>query len=152
MKKILLILIVFLITFSVKAQWYYYQYNVNDIDKLTEPELELAMRDAEMKISTGKSLTFIGAGLTFIGTGITFLGDITLDRSKYSATTRLTLPNFKGNIYGTVITFYGIIATATGTVIWVYGASKKRDINIALVKLRTNTSMVTPGVSIKFNF
>ena len=153
MKKFLLLLITGLFAISVQAQWYSRSYGVDNINDLSEVQLNYALQRAESNVKTGKILTFSGIGAFALGTviGVTALDDVFLNWDD-------SYDNYAGRyLAGGMLMLLGMGSTALGIPFWIVGATRKKKIEVSL--LRFNSSAFTGykqpeqfGLSVKVNF
>jgi len=137
MKKLLAGLFFILFALNIQAQWYNKQFGVNDINDLSELQLNLAMQKANKNLKTGKILTFTGLGVGLIGTvvaghaaareaGETIAGIFTLSNNSDDHKT--------GIVAGELLMFGGLGAMTVGIPLWAVNSSRRNKIEIALIK------------------
>lgn len=148
MKK--LIAFCFFVFFAIagNAQWYYNSFNVTNINELNQDQLNLALQKAERSIKTGKTLTFVGLGIGVVGailysSGLS--GIVNDDISNLGSNTN------KG-VAGAYIMCGGFGMAGIGIPVWVSGARRKDDIEIALVKFKPQGSASINGIGLIIRF
>lgn len=160
MKRIIICALLFIVALNSHAQWFYKSYGVTNINDLSESQLKLALQDAEKKIKTGKTLTFIGIGSTILGSiiyadAMSSAGD-SWDEFWNSMS--------KGGA-GLLIASAGTASMAIGIPFWIVGVNRKNSIEVTLVNfnsssyLRSKQSAIlgynpqtSIGLSLKINF
>ncbi|WP_163710845.1 hypothetical protein [Mangrovibacterium lignilyticum] len=148
-------LLFLLFTGNVQAQWYK-KYGVTEMNELTEVQLSHALHKA-------KRNTWIGAAITGIGTALIIEGII--DVSKSNKDNNL-FEEFANAIGGTTEIVLGVVPfLAVGVPLMVANANRKKNIELALVRLGTtacfgnnpsvkwgSNQSSTLGLSLKINF
>jgi hypothetical protein len=114
-----------------------------DIHEMDQDQLSLALTRSKKTIKTGKILTFVGMGTAAIGTTMLISGVAKLptDDSSGSLTEA-----------GAFVMLFGGIALWTGIPVWIVGASKKRNIELELVKFNQKGSESVNGIGLKIRF
>jgi len=143
--KTLTFLLAMLIAISANAQWYQ-SYGVTNINDLTQPQCELALEKAHNTITAGAILT-VGGGILF-GIGIAVLNSSVNDA--YGATTLQDVSDVANkSTGGYVLSVAGGTMFAIGIPLWISGATRKSQLEVAMKKF--DTAMV-PTVGIKITF
>jgi hypothetical protein len=158
MKKIVPVIVLVLFVFNANSQWYQKKYGVTDINELRVEQLNYSLEKAETNIKTGKILTYTGLGFGVIGIivgthatlGI-FNNDIDKTLNEYTA--------------GGMLILGGMGAMAVGIPFWIVGASRRNQIEVALIKFNNLSSLgnfnpatlsikqpTTIGLSLKIDF
>ncbi len=127
MKKILVALILGLVTLSVQGQWYSRSYGVDNINDLSETQLNYALERAQANVKTGKILTWSGVGTFSLGLVIVAISfdDLFTDWDDDSLDQYLV---------GSTLVFLGMASTVVGVPFWIAGASRKKQVEIALLR------------------
>ena len=143
--KTLIFILLFAFCASVNAQWYYNSFGVTNINELNKDQLDLALQKSMKTIHVGKAMTFIGVGATIIG-GIVYASGlkkiVTDDYGNIDA-------NANKAMGGAAIMSVGGLVAGIGIPVWISGATRKSDIEIALVKFKPVASL---GIGINFRF
>lgn len=131
MKKILKMLTttvfaLFLFVSSANSQWYQ-KYGAESINDLSEEQLKLSLHKAETNLKTGKILTISGIGVGLIGATVALNGISNMFTDNFEKSTDQYLN-------GSFITLAGIGFAAVGIPFWISGASRRNQIEVALVK------------------
>ena len=150
MKKFLVILIAGLFALNVQAQWYSRSFGVDNINDLSQAQLNYALERAQSNVKIGRILTLSGVGAFTLGTFIaasSIVGFI----DKWDSN------DLDQYIAGGLLMLLGMGSTAAGIPIWILGATRKKKVEVAL--LRFNSSSITNyklpqqfGLSLKVNF
>ena len=135
MKKLMTVAGLFLLVTFANAQWYQ-SYGVTNINELTAEQCKVALKKANNTTTTGAIMTLAGitasvAGYLIINNDIDDIveGDI----SSYT--------NGMGLMYA------GAGIAAIGIPLWISGATRKSQIEVAMVKFKDTTGL---GFKIKF--
>ena len=134
MKKILVAVILGLVALSVQGQWYSRSYGVDNINELSETQLNYALQRAQANVKIGKILTLSGIGSFSAGLVIVA---ISLD----DFITDWDDDNLGVYVFGSTLMLLGMASTVVGVPFWIAGASRKKQVEIAL--LRFNPSAYT---------
>ena len=128
MKKYLALALFGLLFLDAQGQWYSRRFDVNSINDLSEIQLNYALERAQANVKTGKILTYSGIGAFTVGmfiaaTGINgfWNGLDEDDLNRYAA--------------GSVLMLVGMGSTMVGVPFWVAGSHRKRQVEIALLRL-----------------
>ena len=157
MKKLLVVLVFVVFAFNANSQWYQ-KYGVTNINDLSEEQLQFSLHKAETNLKTGKILTFTGLGASLVGAIIAA-----------NATTGIFNRNidetFNQYAYGSILMLGGMGAMAVGIPFWIVGASRRNQIEVALIKFSYSSYLgnyqppnlnykqpITIGLSLKVNF
>jgi hypothetical protein len=148
MKRVLVLMSAMLfLAFSVNAQWYYNSYNVSNINDLNKAQLDLSLTKANQSVKTGQIMTGIGVGVGIIG-GIIYASG--LSGIVNSNTIGGINDNLNKGIAGAYLMYGGIITAGIGIPIWIVGANKRNDIEVALVKFKGSASANGIGIKLRF--
>jgi len=120
----------------VCAQWYT-AYGVTNINELTEAQCNLALDKATKISTTGTMLTVLG-GIVAIGGGIAYSSALSnlMSAKSLSEIERYT----QNGLYAAAALYCGGGVLGIGIPIWIAGAMRKSDVEIALAKFKTNVS------------
>ncbi|WP_163324491.1 hypothetical protein [Draconibacterium mangrovi] len=134
MKKILVVIVLGLMSLSVQGQWYTRSYGVEDINDLSKAQLNYALQRAQANVKAGKILTWSGvgafsAGLVIVAISLDDFWEFWDD------------DNQNQFVFGSTLMLLGMASTAVGVPFWIAGASRKKQVEIAL--LRFNSSAYT---------
>ena len=140
MKRITMVLLIAGMTFSVSAQWYYRMYGVTTLDSLTEAQLNTGLQRSLEITKTGKVMTILGAGLTVGGYAL-------LVRSFYADDWETGLGQ---GLTGGLVFYGGLIVAGVGAGHWIAGSSRKREIQLILVKFQGSASANGVGITVYF--
>jgi len=147
MKNLILTITTIFIFNCVNAQWYSNQFGVTNMNELNQPQLELALDQADKTIMTGKVLTFTGIGMAIIG-GIVYSAGL-------NEIVESDLSNMSTNkaMAGALVLTAGCGMTGIGIPVWVVGDSRKKVIQIHLQKYEEgNLQGYIPGIGLKIRF
>ena len=134
-----------LVAISANALWYQ-SYGVTNINDLTQPQCELALEKAHNTITAG-AIPTVGGGILF-GIGIAVLNSSVDDA--YNATTWQDVSDVTDKSIGsTVLMVTGGTMFSIGIPLWISGATRKSQLEVAMKKF--DTAMV-PTVGIKITF
>ena len=150
MKKLVVVLFLALFVINVQAQWYSRSFGVDNINDLSQAQLNYALQRAQSNVKIGRILTLSGVGAFTVGTVIaaTSLGGFlsTWDTNELDT-----------YVAGSMLMLLGMGSSAVGLPFWIIGANRKKKVEVAL--LRFNTSAITRyrqpeqfGLSLKVNF
>lgn len=158
MQRTLSFAILILFTLNVQAQWYTQKYGVNDLNELSQAQMEFSLSKTEKNIKTGKILTYTGLGAGMVGMiiGAHATGGI-LERGIDDTMAEFTA--------GGMLMLGGITCMVIGIPLWAVNANRRNEIEIALLKFNTtsylgnnyptNFKFKQPpnlGLSLKINF
>jgi len=150
MKKFLVILILGLLVINVQAQWYSRSFGADNINDLSQAQLNYALQRAESNVKIGRILTLSGVGTFTLGT---FIAANSFANFLISWDSN----NLDQYIAGGMLMLLGMGATAAGIPVWILGASRKKKVEVAL--LRFNSSSISNyklpqqlGLGLKVNF
>jgi len=156
MKKIFIVVLMFLFTLNAPAQWYNRTYGVNQLTELSETQLNLALQQANRNVNTGRILTGAGVGAEVIGIALMYSGFCIFDCSPAEIARANT---------GAVLFLAGFVCMGVGIPIWVVNAGRRNKLEIALVNLASASysdmyrvanpgfkQTSAPGLSLKINF
>ena len=135
-----MILLLISMAISASAQWYYKMYGVTTLDSLTEEQLNLGLQRSLSTTKTGKIMTVVGTGL-FVGGYAVAMSSIAADEWESGVSQAFT---------GLILMYGGVIAGGVGVAHWIVGASRKKDIQIALVKFKGSASINGVGITVYF--
>lgn len=149
MKTVLMVILLGFLTINVQAQWYSRSFGVDSINDLNEAQLNFLLQRAETNIKTGKILTFTGIGTFAAGTVLAASGVDGFWSDKNN--------NSEKMVAGSLLILMGMGSTAVGVPFWIVGASRKKKVEIALLRFEpsTVTGFKQPeqiGLSLKINF
>jgi hypothetical protein len=142
MKRIILLLLFIIVVSAVNAQWYSRSYGVSSLDSLNQDQLNLSWDRYSNSMEKGKIMTLAG-GISLVAGTVLFISAIYLSFDFDAAGI------FLGTV-GYILVQGGFIATGIGIGKWVVGSSRKKDIEIALLKYRTTASAYGLGLSVSF--
>lgn len=150
MKKMLVVLLLGFLAINVQAQWYSRSFGVDNINDLSEVQLNYSLQRAESNIKTGKILTFSGIGAFTVGIVI---AASSLNDSFWFAHEN----DFDKYVAGSMLVLLGIGSTAVGIPFWIVGSSRKKKIEIALISFDSSAftgykQAEQLGLSLKINF
>lgn len=150
MKNLMVILLFGLLTMNVQGQWYSRSFGVESINDLNETQLKYALQRAQANVKTGKILTFSGIGAFTLGT-------IIAANSLDEFWTGMDESDFDQYVVGSVLMLLGIGSTLVGVPFWIAGASRRTQVEVALLKFSSSayTGFRQPeqlGLSVKINF
>ncbi len=150
MKKFFVVVLFGFLAINVHAQWYNRSFGVDNIDDLSEAQLNYSLQRAQANLNAGKILTFSGIGAFTLGT---FLAASGLNGFVFGGDD----DGFGKYVAGSVLMLVGMGSTIVGVPFWIAGSSRKKKVEIAL--LRFNSSAFTGyrqpeqmGLSLKINF
>ncbi len=150
MKKFLLLLITGLFALNVQAQWYSRSFGVDNINDLSEVQLNYALQRAQSNVNLGRILTLSGVGAFTLGTFIAA-------RSVGGFLSTWDSDELDSYVAGGMLMLLGMGSTAVGLPFWIIGTTRKKKVEVAL--LRFNSSAITGykqpeqfGLSLKVNF
>jgi len=144
--KTTLFLITILFTMSLNAQWYANQYNVTDMNDLSQDQLEMSFDQAAKLTQAGQIITGISAVVAIIGTSMYSKGlDDIVTSTSYS---QIDQGVSKGT-NGAVLMYAGYLGVGTGIGLWIAGEQRKNAISIHMMKY--NTSYI-PSIGLKVTF
>jgi len=147
MKTTILIISMLFLFVTVNAQWYYTNYGVTDINKLSKEQCDLALEKANKTIKTGKAMTIIGAGVCVIGAIMYSSG---LNEITSSTTYSGIDDGVNKGVAGAYIAGIGGVVAGIGIPVWISGDAQKSQIEVALVKYKDISYI--PSFGLKFNF
>lgn len=138
-----------LITFTLIAngQWYYNSFGVMNLNELSQDQLNFALSKAEKTVSTGQFFTLIGSMTAIIGISIYAQGISNMSNAR---TSNLITTNLNRSYLGAGVMAVGGTIASIGIPIWIVGANKRNDIQIALVKFNGQASINGFGLNVKF--
>jgi len=142
MKRTILLLLFTIATSAIDAQWYHKAYGVSSLDSLNKDQLNLSLDRYSNSMRAGKVMTIAGA-ISLSG------GAALLASGLYMVTNDNDAGYFTGTV-GYLLVQGGFIVTGVGKGKWITGSSRKKDIEIALVKYRTTASAYGLGLSVSF--
>ena len=149
MKKVVFLIIGIMLSISLNAQWYY-NYNVTNVNDLTEIQCNLALRKANGQIETAKIMTLGGAIASIAGI-------IVYSNSLENETEDILDGDYDVNTggftAGAVLAYGGAAICGIGIPIWISGEMKKNQVEIALKKFDTaynNTTSFGVGMRVTF--
>ena len=127
MKTFLLAVVLALVTLSVHGQWYSRSFGVDNINDLNESQLNYSLQRAQANIKAGKILTWSGVGAFSAGLVIAAasFGDMITDWDD---------DNFGMYVFGGSLMLLGMASTVVGVPFWIVGASRKKQVEIALLR------------------
>ena len=132
MKKILVVVILGLITLSVQGQWYSRSYGVDNINELSEAQLNYALQRAQNNVKAGKILTWSGVGA--FSAGLVIVATSFDDFWSY-----WDEDNLGRYLCGSTLLVLGMASTIVGAPIWIVGSSRKKQVEIALLRFNPST-------------
>lgn len=149
MKTFLVVLLFGFLAINVQAQWYSRSYGVDSINDLSEVQLNHSLQQAQTNIKTGKILTFTGIGSFALGTVIAASGVNEIWSDDNNSSEKMAA--------GSVLILIDMGSTAVGVPFWIVGASRKKKVEIALLRFDSSaiTSYKQPepiGLSLKIDF
>lgn len=147
MKKLFFLFLIATFSLSLNAQWYYNSFNVSNMNDLNQAQLNLSLLKANQSIKTGQIMTGVGAVVCIIGAVMYSSG---LSGIVNSSTTTGINDNLNKGMSGVYIASAGAIVAGIGIPVWISGAMRKNDIEIALVKFKT-TGLIN-GIGLKIRF
>jgi hypothetical protein len=115
-------------------------YGVSTLDSLTEQQLDIGLQKSIGTATTGKILTIGGACF--------FAGGYTLLLKSFDAEDWAN--GLTKGFTGGIMLAGGAIATGVGVPIWIVGSSRKRDIELTLVKFKGSASITGVGLTVNF--
>ena len=124
MKKFLVGTLLILLTVNVDAQWYS-KYGVNDINELSETQLNFALQQFDKNYKAGRIVTLVGIGSELFGWSMALIAISTWSSSKF-----LEYSFF-------ILVPTGIVTMCVGIPLWSVNANRKKDIELALAKFNT---------------
>jgi len=125
---------------SASAQWYYKMYGVTTMDSLTEAQLNLGLQKSLSTIKTGKIMTVVGTAMT-VGGYVLALSSFNADDWESGVSQGLT---------GGMLFYGGVIVGGIGVGHWIVGSSRKKDIQLVLVKFEGSASINGVGITVYF--
>jgi hypothetical protein len=140
MKKLTMVLLLISMAISASAQWYYKMYGVTTMDSLTEAQLNLGLQKSLSTAKTGKIMTVVGAGMIVGGYALA-LSSFNADDWESGVSQGLT---------GGMLFYGGVIVGGIGVGHWIVGSSRKKDIQIVLVKFEGSASINGVGITVYF--
>jgi hypothetical protein len=123
-----------MLSLNLNAQWYNRQFHVKNFNDLNQSQLNLALQKSIKTIRTGQILFFGGIVVGTIGLSYTKAESL----GPVSAVNDAALLNV------------GWVVAAIGIPVWVRGANRKYDIQIALAKFQPTGSINGIGLKIRF--
>ncbi len=142
MKRTILLFLFTVIIFVVNAQWYTRAYGVSSLDSLNQDQLNLSFDRYSNSMEAGKIMTLAGA-LSLVGGSVLFTIGVSMAANGNVA-------GYFSGTAGYILAQGGFIATGVGIGKWITGSSRKKDIEIALVKYRATASAYGLGLSVSF--
>jgi len=112
------------------AQQWYNSFGVTNINELTEAQCKVAMEKATKLIGTGTAFAIIGGLAAIVGGIVYYSGLTSIMTGSYNEITK----NTQNAMIGGVIMYCGAGLSAIGIPLWIAGAMRKADIEIALAK------------------
>jgi len=140
MKKLTMVLLLISMAISASAQWYYKMYGVTTMDSLTEAQLNLGLQKSLSTIKTGKIMTVVGTAMT-VGGYVLALSSFNADDWESGVSQGLT---------GGMLFYGGVIVGGIGVGHWIVGSSRKKDIQLVLVKFEGSASINGVGITVYF--
>lgn len=142
MKLPVFVAILFITLCSLKAQSPY--------SSMSREQLNLAQEKAKSKINLGITLTFTGVVAEIAGIAVYSKGLKELDESEFG--TGEIWSGFGDASAGLIVMFGGLGLMGTGIPFWAVGVSKKKKIDLELIKFRSPGSASAYGVGFKIYF
>jgi hypothetical protein len=142
MKRTILFLYFTIVISAVNAQWYTRAYGVSSLDSLNKDQLNLSLDRYSNAMKAGQVMTLAGAISLSGGTVLLVSGIIMVSNDNDAG-------YFAGTV-GYLLAQGGFIVTGIGIGKWIIGSSRKKDIEIALVKYRTTAAAFGFGLSVIF--
>lgn len=137
MNKLIFAFFLTLLTFQAEAQGY---------NSLNQAQLKLSLDQANKKISTGKTLTFLGSLTTIGGFALYISGLNGLIDENYTNDDSSTSKMFGGLF----VSLGGIGMLGAGIPIWITSSNRKDKIELQLLKYNGSTSAL--GIGLRFTF
>ena len=135
------LLSIFIFPDKTIAQWYN-SYGVTNINELTEAQCKLALEKATKISGAGTAMTLIGGAVAIIG-GIMYSSGLSdMLGGNYSQLGS----NYSKAMAGAVALYCGGGVAGIGIPLWIVGAMRKMDIEIALAKFSTTVTLL-PKIS-----
>jgi len=135
-----MVLLLISMAISASAQWYYKMYGVTTMDSLTEAQLNLGLQKSLSTIKTGKIMTVVGTAMT-VGGYVLALSSFNADDWESGVSQGLT---------GGMLFYGGVIVGGIGVGHWIVGSSRKKDIQLVLVKFEGSASINGVGITVYF--
>lgn len=127
MKKFFVLVMLGFLAINVHAQWYSRSFGADNINDLSEAQLNYSLQRAQANLKAGKIATFSGIGAFTFGTFIAvsglnglIFGGVNNGLNRYAA--------------GSLLMLLGMGSTIVGVPLWIAGASRKKKIEIALLR------------------
>lgn len=145
----MMVVFAFLFTTETQAQNYWVQnFEVTNINDLTESQCELGLIQARKTINTGQALTYTG-GATFL-VGVLLYANaindvVSSDDLDYS-------DEVNQGTAGALIMTAGGLATTIGIPMWIVGSNRKNALELQLRKFQTPQNNTAFGVGLCVNF
>jgi hypothetical protein len=140
MKNIVAVIVLFISCIFLPGELYSQWYGSNGVlnyNDLTQPQLELAWHKAQKIEDVGVGGTIVGAILAGVG-GIFYYNS--LSNMLDGGISQLG-KNYSDAITGAYIMGGGIAVVGIGISLWIVGAMRKSDIEIALAKFSSKVSL-----------
>ena len=134
MRKFFVFTVLIFFILNVQAQWYS-KYGVNDINDLSEEQLQFALQKSEKNLKSGKILTYAGLGASTVGLAIS------IHATAHWVTDPLN-PNHDEMTAGGLFLMMGLGAMVVGVPLWAVNASRRNKIEIALIKFNTESFLM----------
>ena len=131
------LLSIFIFTGQTKAQWFN-SFGVTNIDQLTEAQCKLALEKATKLSRTGSTLTIIGGSAAVIGGVVYVSGLVNMMQGNIEGLGG----NFSTAMIGAIALYCGVGIASVGIPIWIFGAIRKSDIEIALAKFPVKVTLL----------
>jgi len=137
MKKLTTVVGLFLLVTFANAQWYQ-SYGVTNINELSVEQCQLALKKANSTATVGVLMTLTGISASVAGY---LISTKSIDDMDYEDLDMSGYTNGMGLMYA------GAGIAAIGIPLWISGATRKSQIEVAMVKFKDTT-----GVGFKINF
>lgn len=142
MRKPVLVLVLVISVCSIKAQSPY--------SSMSQDQLNFLLVRANNKINAGMTLTFTGAVVEIAGIVLFANGVKKMDESEVGTGGLLT--GTARTVGGLIVMAGGLGLMGSGIPIWAVGASKKKKIDLELIKFRSPGSASAYGVGLRIYF
>ena len=148
MKQLLILLLVFS-AIQTNAQWYYERFGVNEISELNEKELNIALRNANLRAGIGMVYSILG--ITMLTSGIVILSNHWNDeyKSGYGSGIDNTM-TAATQIGGGFLVLGGAVCSGIAIPVCITGFSRRSQITLQLAKF--NDTSYIPSIGIRISF
>jgi len=139
------ILFVTLLPQSANGQWFNKQFGVENINDLTEDQVNDALQKANLNVKKGKIVTFIGLGFIASGSGL-FIHAANQFNGPAGRSPSSPLSFVSGLLGGALLVGLGAAAIPLGIPTWIIGKNRISDVNKAFGN-NLSSVKISPSIS-----